>query len=59
MNARKAGVVEGNLAQPALSKHSWSSYWSYLRISLDINSLPIEQRTVATSGEIIVRAPPF
>ena len=59
MNARGAGVVEGNLAQPALSKRSWNNYLSFLRIRLDINSLPIEPRTVANSGAIIGRAPPF
>ena len=59
MNARGAGVVEGDLAQPAGSKLSWKNYWSVLRISLDINSPPIEPRTVANSGGIIGRAPPF
>ena len=58
MNARRAGVVEGDLAQPALSKLSWKHYWSLLRISLEINPPQIEPRTVANSGAIIGRAPP-
>ena len=59
MNAHKAGGVEGNLAQPALSKRPWKNYWSFLRISLDINFPPIEPRTVANSGAIKARASLF
>ena len=59
MNARGAGVVEGDLAQPALSKLSWKNYWSFLRKSLDVNSLLNEPRTVDNSGAIIGRAPFF
>ena len=59
MNAREAGVVEGDLAQNALSKLSKKNYWSFLRISLEINSLPIEPRTVANSGAIKKRVQPF
>ena len=59
MNARVAGVVEGDLAQPALSKLSLKNYWSFLRKSYDINSPPIEPTTGANSGAIIGRAPPF
>ena len=59
MNARGTGVVEGDLAQLALSKLSWKNYWSFWRISLDINSPPIEPRIVANSGAIIGRVPLF
>ena len=59
MNARGAGVIEGDIAQPAPSKLSWTNYWPFLRISLDINSPPIEPRTVANSGAIIGRALPI
>ena len=59
MNARGAGVVKGDLAQPALSKLSSKNYSSFLRKSLDINSSPIEPRTVANIGAIIGRAPLF
>ena len=58
MNARGAGVVEGDLAQPALSKLSWKNYWSFLRKGLDINSPPIEPRTVDNSEAIILRVHP-
>ena len=59
MNACKAAVVEGDLAQPALSKLPWKNYSSVLRISFDINSSPMEPRTVAKSGAIINKAPLF
>ena len=59
MNARGSGVVEGDLAQPALSKLSWNNYWSFLRTSLDIIFPLIEPRAVANSRAIIERAPLF
>ena len=59
MNARGAGIVEGDLAQPALSKLSCKNYWLFLSISLNINSPTIEPRTVTNSGAIIGRAPLF
>ena len=59
MSTLRAAAVEGDLAQPAQSKLSWKNYSLFLRISLDINSLTIEPRTVAKSGAIIGRAPPF
>ena len=59
MNTLGAAAIEGGLAQPAQSKHFLEKLLIILRISLDINSPPIEPRTVAKSGAIIERAPPF
>ena len=59
MNARGVNVLKDDLVQPVLSILFWKNYWSFLRKSLDINSPPIEPRTVANSGAIIERALPF
>ena len=58
MNARGADVVEGDLAQFALTTFL-ETYWSFLRISLDINFSPIKPRPVANSGTIMGKSPPF
>ena len=59
MNTLGAAAVEGDLAQLAQSKLFRKNYSLLFRISLDINSPPIEPRTVAKSGAIIGIAPPF
>ena len=59
MNTLEAAAVEGHLAQPAKSKRFWKKYPSFLLISLVLNSLPIDPRTVAKSRKIIGRSQPF
>ena len=59
MNTLGAAAVEGDLTQPAQTNIFWKNYSSLLCISLDINSPPIEPKTVAKSVAIIGRAPPF
>ena len=49
MNTFEDAAVEGDLTQPAQSKLFWKIYSLFLRISLELNSLPIEPRTVAKS----------
>ena len=59
MNTRGAVVVEWDLAQFVLTKLIWKNYWSFFRISLDINCPPIELRICAKSKAIIDKGPPL